>query len=306
MAAMVTPRLFADGVQGRQLAIPSMAPHHYLREEFIHRATQEESCVGFPTIEEFLALYNDTIMDLRSEGSLVNVVSLDGTIVEQEPVECPSDDLTEFESVVYVTFNTTAEPSDAELGALARSFVESYNQANALNGETCDLSFRVVENAVVSMAADEFANGQNRKLGNGANYLYRIITSGKCRGCKPRDPLTCDGCSGRRALQSGTPAQKERPEWILGDAGLLHGSRGLQNTATFVNECYCPIGEPEERLPSSEELQNVYDDNVQFLVDEGVLTSVSSVESIVEEDKDDCDPNPCLNGGTCEDDDQWL
>jgi hypothetical protein len=292
------PRLFADDVQGRKLAIPSMAPHQYLREESFHRKTQE-SCVGCPTIEQFVDLYNDTITELRSNGILMNVVSLDGTIVEQEPVECPSDKLTDFESVVDVTFNLTAEPSDVELEALGRSFVESYNQANALNGETCDLTFRVVESAVASKADNATVNSQNRELGNGA--VYKLIFDGKCRNCKPKSKSTCDDCSGRRALHSGNAIQNNaRPEWMLGDAGLPYRNRGLQDTAI---QCYCPIGEPEERLPSIEELLAAYDDNVQFLANEGTLTSVSSVVDIVEESQTN---KECDSDDDCDDDQQCI
>ncbi len=295
------PRLFPkpDDVQDRQLAILSMAPHHYLRDKSFHRKIQEESCVGCPTIEEFLTSYKNEIAKLQADGRLVNVVDLDGTIAEQEPVECPSNDLIEFETVVYVTFNTTAEPSDEELEALERSFVESYNQANPLNGETCDLSFRVVENAAISMTDGNFVNVRNRRL-KGKQSVY---VSGSCRNFGERGPIAGDGCSNcPRALQSGIPVQKERPEWNLGDPGLLQVSRGLQDDDTDLNQCYCPIGNPEKRLPSIQELLTIYDRNIQFLVDEGVLTSVTSVDSIVEESKDSCNPNPCLNGGSCIDD----
>ncbi len=92
----------------------------------------------------------------------MNVISLDGNTVEQsEPFECPSNNLTEFESVVYVSFNTTAEPSDDELETLASSFVESNNQVNAFNGETCNLTFWLVESALVSKAEKGPVNGEN-------------------------------------------------------------------------------------------------------------------------------------------------
>jgi hypothetical protein len=289
------PKLFPkpDDVPGRRLAIPFISPHHYLREESLHRKTQE-SCVGCPTIEEFVTNYKDAIASLQADGRLVNVVILDGNIVEQEPVECPSDDLTEFESILFVSLNTTAEPSDAEVAALECSFVESYNQANALNGETCDLSFRVVDYAVISVTGDGFGNEGNRRLKNSA-----LTSGGSCRGCEPKHRITGGDISARRrALHSGIPL-REHSEWRLDNTGLLYGSRGLQNTATDVNQCYCPIGEPEKGLPSIEELLTIYDNNVQFLVDDGVLTSITSVDSIVADGKDDCDPNPCLYGGSC-------
>jgi hypothetical protein len=74
----------ADGVSGRKLAILPVARHHYLREESHHRATQEEMCNGLLTTGDFLTLFNDTITVLQNDDSLVNVISLDGNIVEQE------------------------------------------------------------------------------------------------------------------------------------------------------------------------------------------------------------------------------
>jgi hypothetical protein len=70
-------------------------------------------------------------------------------------------------------------------------------------------------------------------------------------------------------MKSGTPVQEEFSEWILDDAGLLDDNHSLQNTETFLNKCYCPLGDWEECHPSRKELQNIYDDNVQFLVDKG-------------------------------------
>jgi len=300
------PRLFPDGISGRKLSV-SMAPHHYfLREESLHRATQEESCVGCPTKDDFITRYNDAITDLRSDGSLMNVVSLDRTIVEQEPVDCTSN-ITDFETTLYVTFNTSADPSGAELDALAASFVESYNQVNALNGKTCDKLFRVAIDAKISRATDNLTNDQNRKLASGP-YKAKVIQSGKCRGCKPGDRVTGGDISGRRTLHSRMPVHKECQEWFLEGTALLHHNRVLQSAETSLNECYCPIGEPAERLPTIEELQTVFDDNVQFLVKDGTLTSVSSVTEIVEDGQtnpscdsnDDCDDDEECVANTCE------
>mmetsp|Transcript_27241 Transcript_27241/g.49256 ORF Transcript_27241/g.49256 Transcript_27241/m.49256 type:complete len:157 (+) Transcript_27241:801-1271(+) len=147
-----------------------------------------------------------------------------------EPFECSSNNLTEFESVVYVSFNTTAEPSDDELETLASSFVESNNQVNAFNGETCNLSFWLVESALVSKAENGPVNGENWKLGNGANKLYKMfLTDGRCKGCDRSSKATGDRISGRRILESGIPVQKERSEWLLDKAGLLNRSRGLRD-----------------------------------------------------------------------------
>jgi hypothetical protein len=158
-------------------------------------------------------------MMLQNDGSLMNVVSLDGTIVEQEPVKCRSDDLTEFESVLYAYLNITDDPSDVELEALASSFVESYNQVNALNGETCDFSFRVVESAVVLRTKNPAGNGHNQILRNYLNDVFKIILSGRCRGCDPPGKPIGDGVGRCRAFESGNPVVTEHSEWMLGNAG---------------------------------------------------------------------------------------
>jgi hypothetical protein len=88
---------------------------------------------------------------------------------------------------------------------------------------------------------------------------------------------------------------------MLGDAGLPYRNRGLQDSAI---QCYCPIGEPEERLPSIEELLAAYDDNVQFLANEGrTVTSVSSVVDIVEESQTN---KECNSDDDCADDQQCI
>jgi hypothetical protein len=111
--------------------------------------------------------------------------------------------------------------------------VESNNQVNAFKGETCNLSFWLEESALVSKAENGPVNGgEIWKLGNGANKLYRMMfffTDRRCKGFDPSSKATGDGISGRRILESGVPVQKERSEWLLDKAGLLHRSRGLQD-----------------------------------------------------------------------------
>ena len=110
--------------------------NHHLREDLVKRTIREESCDGCPTVDDFLLFFNDTITDLQAEGSLVNVVSVTKDLAELETVNCMSE-VTEFETTANVTFrgDPDMEPSDAELESLATAFGESYNSANALNGE---------------------------------------------------------------------------------------------------------------------------------------------------------------------------
>jgi hypothetical protein len=125
-------RVLADDVQNadkRHLGANQLT-HHYLWKGMHDRAAQEAVCVGLSTNEDFVALYNEEIVDLRSSGVLENVSSVNGSTVEKEPLpeeECGA--LSDFVAVAHVEVNADSEPSEEELAILADSFVRSDNQA---------------------------------------------------------------------------------------------------------------------------------------------------------------------------------
>jgi hypothetical protein len=66
-------------------------------------------------------------------------------VTELEAVPCLAANISEFESTVVVEF--TGNPDNAsedQLAALEQGFLETYNELNSLNDETCDLTFKEV------------------------------------------------------------------------------------------------------------------------------------------------------------------
>jgi hypothetical protein len=59
-------RVLANGIQNankRHLGANQLT-HHYLTEGIHHHAAQEAECDGLPTNKDFVALYNEEIVDL--------------------------------------------------------------------------------------------------------------------------------------------------------------------------------------------------------------------------------------------------
>jgi len=269
----------------KELYSPShSAKHQYLREDKFHRITAEELCDGCPSKSELFALYNATIFDLWAEGSLTNVVTVGDDIFEQETVNCTTDEPTGFETTVHVTFqgDRNKEPSSSELKTLVSSFVETYNSANAFNGEVCDLAFRVAEEAELTTVGD--GDGLTRYLELDRAYKYDVKVRGSCRGC-PKNSRIFGGDSVNRRTSSSLVHEKVS-ESVERDSQqvqvLFRDGRDLQ-LSKAATSCYCSIGNPEFRAPTQEEFVLVYNDNIQFLRAEGNVTSVMSVLEAVEE-----------------------
>jgi len=196
--------------------------HRYLREDKFRRVTAEELCDGCPSKNDFFTLYNATILNLQAEGSLDNVVAVGEDIFEQEAVPC-TDEPTDFETIVNVAFegDPNSEPSSAELKALTSSFVESYNAANALNGEVCDPFFRVANEAEV-IGVGEMSAGRTRSLQQGHYKKFKV--QGSCHGCPKNTEIYGGDIAGCCTLSSLVHEKA---------SGLMQTDRGQHEQALF-------------------------------------------------------------------------
>lgn len=268
-------RLFGEGVSGRRKlgsndntkSLDNADVMKLLHKMNLNsESAEDESCpCEAPTEEDFLLSFNATIARLLADRDLANVVGVNDNISELEQLDCPADQ-TDFETVVSASFNgdQDTEPSQAELTVLAAAFVDSYNEANGLNGNTCDLLFRVASEADLIIVDQE---SRNRELQSNGLYNYLVRVRGSCRGCRRRARLFGES-QGRKLSQRTT---NSFPEF------MTNGNRWLQTSA---EACFCPVESPELRAPSEDEFEATYNDLIQFQRAEGEVTTITSVTEV--------------------------
>jgi hypothetical protein len=230
---------------------------------------EDESCpCEAPSDDDFLLSFNSTIQGLRSDGLLANIVGVN-SVAELEELECPSEE-SFFETSASITFegDTGTEPSQSELEALASTFVDAYNEANLLNGETCDLLFRVASEASL-IRTEASSENRTRGLQSSQQYNYQVRVRGSCRGCGRNTRLF--GESQGRKLGKSSTLSGALPEFTPHEDyhRMLQGS-----------SCFCPVDNPELRASTENEFQDIYNEQVDYLRGEGEVTSVSSVVAV--------------------------
>jgi len=268
------PRLFTGGVARRKLGQENFwdPEQHYLREE-MKRNLQDDPCAcPAPAQEDFIVAYNDTVTSLVAAGILTNVVSITDNFAELEKVNC-ADEVTELESFGTITFqgDPNAPPSDDELRALETSCVEAYNAAGVLNSQTCDLLFVIARGVVFSPFADENVRRQERMLQSG-EYKFNVELSRSCRGCNTNERIWGES-QGRRTLQSTWSSVKVEP--------LPQPSSGRHLQTSLTDGCFCPIGNPEARLPSEKDFDVLYNGFIAFQRGEGEVTSIVTYDILL-------------------------
>jgi len=271
------PTLTAD--TGRRIlknphALPNKqsTPHHYLREE-LRRNTEEDLCSDAcpaPSVAELVTAYNKTVTDFKATGELQNVAAVTDNFAELQEVYCSSE-VNEFEKVISVTFEgdpiTNTAPSDEELRVLESAFVDSYNSANALNTKICDLNFTVALEA--ELTHEDSGVGRERMLQTG-QYSYRKKARFSCHGSRCQENPDIVHEKSPRSLLATTSE--------LPIPAFMHSAdRHLQ---MGIDECFCPANDPEERLPTNDELTSTYNSLIQFLRGEGKITSVIGVTEV--------------------------
>lgn len=219
-----------------------------------------------PTEGDFLLSFNNAIQDLVASGELVSVFGANDNFAELEKVECTGDPKP-FETTVSVVFEGNGEGgdiSDSELAALEAAFVDAYNEANVFNRKTCDSEHLVAANVKLT----RFDNG--RRLQGSGRYRYRGPLDGICRKCKD-NPNPFSESQGRRSAFAS-----------YGHKGTFqyssdHLTRLLQ---TVTDGCYCPRVDPEPRRATTEEFQGSYNKIIEYLREEGIVQTVTSVAEV--------------------------
>ena len=266
-------RFFAE-TQGRFLEESYFVIHHNEGASVDRYLQDEAECPCLPPTENaFLLSYNLTIAELVSNGTLANVVGVNRNFAELEEVNCTSE-VTEFEATASLTFAGDADTNipASDVSFLEVACVDSYNEANALNSETCDELFRVVLEAELTPVEDS----TSRHLQSNGNFNYDLRVRGSCRGCGPNTRLFGES-QGRKLLTS------------TGDTfpPYHYDSRYLQIS---TEDCFCPADDPEMRAATEEEFQLVYSEQIVVLRNEGVLTSVTDVVAVEEEPRSTAAP----------------
>ena len=186
-----------------------------------------------PTSAEFLQSYDEQVpFDVKKLTQLENLPCAPKTQIQTTATILVKGDIKGFDSHQQEWFS--------------QSVLQTYNELNALNGDTCDRFSRVVVSAHINAGSSFYnSNGrslrmnQDRLLDQGSNYfnIYLVI-SATCNGCTSNQGLF-DYVSGRR-------------RWLEKDAG---------EGAT----CFCPLHFSTDQPPSPEAFQEALGSTVTIL-----------------------------------------
>jgi hypothetical protein len=161
---------------------------------------------------------------------------------------------------------------------LEQGFLETFNELNSLNDETCDLEFKQVTDVEiftnVSLSrrnlqpASEMANSPSpspatRLVQRRFSFLFKV--RGRCRGC-PQDAKLFDDAI-RRAL------------------AVLRRSRHLQFSSE--DSCLCPI-DAKFRSPTTTEFALLFQTTVAILVSEEKVSFIDDTFEVTELESIDC------------------
>jgi hypothetical protein len=187
-------------------------------------------------------------------------------------IDCPSDSAS-FESDVVVGFAGYLDnATEDQLLALEQAFLESYNSANALSTEICDLSFRVVTNVTIVADGSLSRRLQQQVATNRTKivtFKFRFRVTGSCRGCAKSTNLFNDAL--RRTL---VVAEESLP-------------RLIQITST-PDGCVCPVN-AAVRGPTVSEFSAIFSRSISALQEAGTLTFIQNiVDNPVEVDAVEC------------------
>jgi len=118
-----------------------------------------------------------------------------------------------------------------ERAELEYQFVDACNAANALNEANCDLLFREADTVDLILIHAVAANQKK----------YKSFVRGTCRGCSEATSIFDPG---RRLLLTSN----RETRWMQSK------ERQMQE------ECFCPVGNPEQRGPTKEEFFFAYNE----------------------------------------------
>jgi len=256
-------------------------------------APEPEECCEPPTDIELSAALQEA---LQEDPNAVPSVSNVGNIVELSPVDC-SAEVTTFHGVVTIEHEASQIKSN-ELHLLAEAFIDSYNQANSLNVDICDPSFRAVTDCTVHepYVPPAGKTGKSGKSGKSGNRRYLEGKSGKyapaptppssstvileyyytatCHGCEEGSKIFESTTAGRSLEKYGAASRKRSPVFA-GDHRQL---------AEIVQaKCFCPPVPPaESRGPNTSEFFDIFADLFDFLRVDGDINYIETVGAVSE------------------------
>ena len=152
-----------------------------------------------PSYAAFAQLYKAEIQRLRSSGVIQSIDSIE-KVTELTAVPCAVD-FSEFDSNVLIRFSGYPDDAtDNQLAALEQGFLQTYNNLNLMNDETCDVTFKEIVNVeIITDASLQVAQGlllqttsshqQSALQRVPVSFSYNARITGRCRGCPPGDKI---------------------------------------------------------------------------------------------------------------------
>ena len=161
-----------------------------------------------------------------------------------------------------------------ELDIFAQATLDTVNSLNRLNEETCDPLFRVALSADAELLNPDTNDRRNLQVIK-KFFKVKVIVKYTCRGCGKNTNLVKNDASRRRMLEFHSHNDGFR--------------RGLQLSAGD-EDCYCLTGATDFREATRGEFNAAFKETIAELVNDGSLTSITDVGSLIEVEERDC-PN---------------
>jgi len=241
---------------------------------------------GLPTEDELRREYQNEIrsLNLRSLLSSIDVAGV------AELKDLPSPGISELRSTnitIDFTGDTSLLPSD--LQDLEEIFLQSYDEVNALNSQTCDPFFRTVS---VTTARP----GPGTPTVDVQNYQIIFSVDFTCRGCSSSERLFDDterrlqttdvSLKGIRGLKKQASSIKDYSSMsendYYKDGDDDYDDDDVDGVSNTCQECFCPINALYGRAPTTVEFLPVFDNYVRIKVQQGIITYINSVDGVTE------------------------
>lgn len=226
-----------------------------------------------PTPEIFTLNYNEVIAEFENRLGL----TLDSVDDVTELVEFPNCSATVVLRNATLTIPFDGDPAEAtpeQLLAVAEGVKQTLNALNALDPDTCDEFFRVViaAEAVVNSEPQDDTRHRRLRFKRRGTAVVNIVW--QCRNTCPQGTILEQNDAGRRQLTSGGSSLNEPLTFL----------RELQESG----ECLCPAGASEFQLPTRNEFDAAFNETIETLIDENVVTFIDEVGDVTEAQEVQC------------------
>lgn len=225
-----------------------------------------------PTPEVFTLNYNEGIAEFE-EGLGLTLDTVDDVT---ELIQFPNCDTAVVLRNATLTIPFDGDPAEAtqeQLLAFAEGVKQTLNALNALDPDTCDEFFRVV------IAAKAIINSELQDDVRRRRLLFKRRTAvvnvvWQCRNTCPKGTILEQNDAGRRRLTSGGSSLYEPLAFL----------RELQE----AGECLCPAGASEFQLPTRNQFDAAFNETIQTLIDENIITFIDEVGDVTEAQEVQC------------------